>query len=70
MLEGAHARRYRLLGLVAHVDAARRIVTDQHDGETRNEALLAREPRPFGSHPFDQLARDPLAVDHQRAGHD
>ncbi len=39
VIEGAHARLESLAPLVAHVDAARRMVADEHDGEARNAPL-------------------------------
>src|SRR5690349_10884088 len=63
MDERAHAGRFGLRRLVAHVDGARRIMAGEHHRETRHEAVIPREAPRRGGDLLTQARRDGGAVD-------
>ncbi len=57
------------LALFAHINLARRIFADKHDGEARLHAVLLLQPRDLGRHLGTDGRRDLLSVDDLRSGH-
>src|SRR5688500_6460770 len=67
MVERAHAGFHGRARFAAHIDFARRILPDQHDGEPGHQAMRPRQPpRVFGD-ARAQVRRNRLAVDDARA---
>ena len=69
VLPGIHADFDGLLGLVRHIDLARRIFTDEHDGKARLYAMLLHQPRDFRCHFGANVGRDLFSIDDLRSGH-
>ena len=63
VLEGGHADLDGLLGLVADVDLARRVLADQHHGQAGHEAVAGLERRHLGRDAPAQALGEGLAVD-------
>ena len=68
-LERRHAGRGRLAPLVAHVDFAGWIFSDQDHGETRRQAVIALEASYGDTDIGAELGGDGLAVDDRCAAH-
>ena len=61
--ERAHARHHGLLALVAHVDLARGVFTDDHDGQAGNGPIGLHEIGDGQANPLAQACGEGLSVD-------